>query len=58
MKHYQCMCQHDTIDWEYFVGSKLGWAKYSTNFNLVKLAHACIKITVEVYFVFLNFVQQ
>ena len=26
------------IDWEYFIGSKLAWAKYSTSFNFVKLA--------------------
>ena len=36
-----------TVDWEYFIGSKLAWTKYSTGFNM-KLACMCIKITVEV----------
>ena len=47
-----------TADWECFIGSELAWTKYSTSFNFVKLAPECLKITVEVYFMCLNFVQQ
>ena len=34
-----------TVDWEYFIGSKLAWEKYSTSFNFMKLARV-------VYFVY------
>ena len=30
-----------TVDWEYFVGSKLAWAKCLTRFNFVNLA--CVR---------------
>ena len=44
--YYNIMTTHVwcTVDWEYFIGSKLAWAKYSTSFNFVKLGRVCIKV--------------
>ena len=39
--HAEFYFVHNTVDWEYFAGSKVVRAKYSMSFNFVKLA--CVR---------------
>ena len=41
-----------TVDWEYFVGSKLAWAKYLMSFNFVKLAPVFKHYSQSIFHVF------